>query len=79
MRRFAALILSLALVVAMAAPALAQLVGMANPASTLCLATGGQLVISDGQGGQSGTCFFDSGLAIDEWSLYHLISAWIGF
>ena len=75
----AALALALILTAALAAPARAQLVGLANPASTLCLSTGGQLVIGDGAAGQSGTCVFGSGLAIDEWSLYHLLSAWIGF
>lgn len=75
----AALALALILTAALAAPARAQLVGLANPASTLCLSTGGKLVISDGAAGQSGTCVFGSGLAIDEWSLYHLLSAWIGF
>ena len=79
MQKLTALALALILTAAVAAPARAQRIGMANPASTLCLSTGGQLVISDGAGGQSGTCVFDSGLAIDEWSLYHLLSAWIGF
>ena len=79
MQKLAALALALILTAATAAPARAQLIGLANPASTLCLSTGGQLVISDGAGGQSGTCVFDSGLAIDEWSLYQLLSAWIGF
>lgn len=79
MQKLTALALALILTAAVAAPARAQLIGMANPASTLCLSTGGQLVISDGAGGQSGTCVFDSGLAIDEWSLHHLLSAWIGF
>lgn len=79
MQKLAALALALVLTAAAAAPARAQLIGMANPASTLCLSTGGQLVISDGAGGQSGTCVFDSGLAIDEWSLYHLLTAWFSF
>jgi putative hemolysin len=79
MQKLTVLALALILTAAVAAPARAQLIGMANPASTLCLSTGGQLVISDGAGGQSGTCAFDNGLAIDEWSLYHLLSAWIGF
>ena len=79
MQKLAALALALILTVAVAAPAQSQLIGMANPASTLCLSTGGQPVIGDGPGGQSGTCVFAGGLAIDEWSLYHLLSAWIGF
>lgn len=71
--------LAAVLTAALAAPAAAQLIGMANPASTLCVATGGELVISDSAQGQSGTCLYDGGLAIEEWSLYRLFSgaAWL--
>ena len=68
-------ILAAVLTAALAAPAAAQLIGMANPASTFCVATGGELVISDSARGQSGICIYDGGLAIEEWSLYRLFSA----
>ncbi|KHK03312.1 putative hemolysin [Desulfovibrio sp. TomC] len=67
-------VLVVVLTTALAAPAAAQLIGMANPASTLCVATGGELVISDSAQGQSGVCIYDGGLAIEEWSLYRLFS-----
>lgn len=78
MRSFRVLILAVAFAVVMtcraAAPASAQLIGMANPASTFCLATGGELVIGDTPAGQTGTCVYAGGLAVEEWSLYRLFS-----
>jgi len=56
------------------APASAQLVGLPNPASSFCAATGGEVVISDGPAGQSGICQYASGLAVEEWSLYRLFA-----
>ncbi|MFP5258438.1 MAG: DUF333 domain-containing protein [Acidobacteriota bacterium] len=57
-----------------AAPASAQMIGLANPASTFCVATGGELVIGDTPAGQTGTCVYAGSLAIEEWSLYRLFS-----
>jgi putative hemolysin len=79
MRALATFALALTLLAATAAPAPAQLIGMANPASTLCVATGGELIISDTATGQVGTCVYGGGLAIEEWTLFHLLSAWPGF
>ena len=45
-----------------------------TPASSFCVNTGGTLVISDTGSGEVGTCVYDSGLAVDEWSLYRLFS-----
>lgn len=80
MRRLPRALLSLSLSLALAgllgnpAPAAAQRIGLANPASTFCAAAGGELVISDTSGGQVGACVFVGGLAIEEWSLLRLFS-----
>ncbi|MHC1788068.1 putative hemolysin [Solidesulfovibrio sp.] len=80
MRRAPSALLSLTLALALVgilgdpAPAAAQHLGLANPASTFCAATGGELVISDTAGGQVGVCVFAGGLAIEEWSLWRLFS-----
>jgi len=80
MRFFRAIILAVVFAVVTiccaAAPAPAQLVGLANPASTFCVATGGELVIGDTPAGQTGTCIYAGVLAIDEWSLYNLFSGY---
>jgi len=57
-----------------ATPAPAQLVGLPNPASSFCAATGGEVVITDGPAGQSGICQYATGLAMEEWSLYRLFA-----
>lgn len=78
MRLFRAIILAVVFAVVTicgaVAPAPAQLIGMPNPASTFCVATGGELVIGDTPAGQTGTCVYAGGLAVEEWSLYHLFS-----
>lgn len=74
MRPSRAAILAVVLVLCAVAPASAQLIGMANPASTFCVATGGELVIGDTAAGQVGACLYPGGLAMEEWSLYRLFS-----
>lgn len=74
MRVVHAAVLAAVMTVALAAPAAAQLVGLANPASTFCVATGGELVISDSASGQTGICLYSGGLAIEEWTLYRLFT-----
>lgn len=55
-------------------PAGAQMIGLPNPASTFCVSTGGTLVITDTGAGETGTCVYDSGLAVDEWALFNFFS-----
>ncbi|OLN27546.1 hypothetical protein DVDV_2049 [Desulfovibrio sp. DV] len=78
MRVVSSAVMTAVLAAALAAPAAAQLVGLANPASTFCVATGGELVIGDSASGQTGTCLYAGGLAIEEWTLYRLVTgaAW---
>ncbi|WP_394391861.1 putative hemolysin [Shewanella woodyi] len=44
--------------------------GMENPASSYCLALGGELTIETGLDGQIGICHLPSGESVEEWSLY---------
>lgn len=46
-------------------------VGMANPASTNCVAKGGKLTIQNRpDGGQYGLCYFEDNRACEEWTLF---------
>ncbi len=44
--------------------------GIANPASEACVASGGQSLSLDGPGGAVGVCAFKDGTFCDEWKLY---------
>jgi putative hemolysin len=74
MRVIRTALLATVLTLSLTAPGQAQLIGMANPASTFCVATGGELVISDSASGQTGICVYGNGAAIEEWTLYRLFS-----
>ena len=53
------------------APTPAPKAGIANPASVFCTEKGGQLkIVTDAQGGQSGTCVFPDGSRCEEWAFY---------
>lgn len=45
-------------------------VGIANPASTNCVALGGRLEIVDGADGQFGLCHLPDGRVCEEWALF---------
>lgn len=52
------------------APAATPQPALANPASTNCIAKGGQLVIeTNGAGGQFGVCLFPDNLQCEEWAM----------
>jgi hypothetical protein len=55
-----------------AAPApTSPMVGLANPASTACIAAGGKLrIVEDLSGGQVGICTRKDGRQCEEWALF---------
>lgn len=46
-----------------------QLVGIANPASTNCIANGGRLEIRKNKNGEYGVCLFEDNRQCEEWAL----------